>query len=74
MRAERRPGNERPEQEGARAEPKEAEVLGWGKGVTAQKHRSRKPSWQGRDRGFGASAGGQSCSCIIFVSSLNKCL
>lgn len=34
MRAERRPGNERPEQEGAREEPKEAEVFvggeGWG--------------------------------------------
>lgn len=42
MRAERRPGNERPEQEGAREEPKEAEVLGVrGGGVTAQKQEAQ---------------------------------
>lgn len=35
----------------------------------------KQEAWlQGRNRGFRASAGGQSCSCIIFVSSLNKCL
>lgn len=32
MRAERRPGNERPEQEGAHAKSKEGEVLGLGEG------------------------------------------
>lgn len=76
MRAERRPGNERPEQEGAREEPKEAKVFvgGEGWGCYSAEAQSRKPSWQGKDRGSRASAGGQSCSCIIFVSSLNKCL
>lgn len=75
MRAERKPRDERSEQEGARVKPREAEG---GKGGAAAgtlwKQRSRKLGWQGRHRGCGTSAGGQRVSCIICVSSLNKCL
>lgn len=55
MRTERKPGNERSEQEGASVKPREAEgsrvVTVW-----AQK----QEAW------LAGAAGGQRCSCIIF--------
>lgn len=62
MRTERKPGNERPEKEGACGKPRKAERSRVG---TAEKHRRRKPGWQGKHPGYRASAGGQRCLCLF---------